>query len=104
MGEVCEDLAVYLDVHLLEGSHELRVGEALGIEGGVYLYDPEAAAIALLVSAVGERVGSCVRDGLVCGALVGRSAETVSFNLLEDVPPRLESVNSFFYSCHGISY
>lgn len=104
VSEVSEDLAVDLDTLLLYCSHKLGVGETLCVESGVDLYDPEVSAVTLLVAAVCKSVCAGVRDRFVCCALVGRSAESIAFDLLEDIPPRLKRVYSFFYSCHGIGY
>jgi len=101
LGEICQDLAVDGDTLFLQGAHDLRVGKALRIESGIDLYDPEIAAVALLVAAVRESVCACVRDRFVCGALVGRAAEAVALGLAQNIASGLESVNTFLYACHG---
>ena len=70
-GEFGEDLAVESDVGALEHGDELGIGEALGLEERAHADLPEAAEVALLVSAMGESVRAGVEDGFVGLALLG---------------------------------
>ena len=98
--EMGERLAVEAEVGLLGGAHELGIGHAVLAEGGIDLDVPEAAEVALLVAAMGKRVGAGMGESFVGGALGLGAAETEALGLLEDLAAILECVYCFFYTGH----
>src|SRR5262245_35408223 len=61
-GEVGQDLAIEIDLGLLEALDELAVAQALGADGRVDADDPQAAELALPLLAVARRVGERVEQ------------------------------------------
>ena len=102
-GELREDLAVELDVALLESSDERRVGLVAVLADSCVQADyPERAVVTLLVLAVIEGVLASVDKRLLCEALLGSAAMAVALRTLKYVAAALCADYSSFYSCHKL--
>src|SRR5262249_16693690 len=53
--EVCQHLAIQLDIGELQPVHELAVAQSVGARGGADSHDPQRAKVSLLELAPGER-------------------------------------------------
>src|SRR5437016_1892007 len=87
--QVCEHLAVELDVRLLQAGDELVVREPVRPRSRVDPHDPETAEGPLLVLAIPVRVGQRVVDLLLGVAIRGLLEAPVPLGLLQDLAPLL---------------
>lgn len=100
LGEVGENLAVEGDLRFLEGINKLGVRSPKFFEGSAHAYVPEAAKVSFLVSSMGERVSTGMKDSFVCLALLSSAAMSIAFNFAEDISSGFKGINAFFDSGH----
>lgn len=101
-GQVGQDLAVDLDIGLLELIDEPGVGEAMFAGSGVDLDGPELAEFALFLFAVGELEAPGMQGRFLGLAVFGFAGPQKALRVLEKFLAALCCFWSTFYSCHII--
>ncbi len=95
-----ENLSIEENSFFLESSNEFAVRDARFFGCGADPDVPETAIVILLVSSVGEGVGTGMEDCFTSHTLLGGAAEAVSFYLLQNVFAMFERRNASFDSGH----
>src|SRR5262245_27019066 len=83
-GEIGQDLAVEVDVGLLQALDELAVTQALRADGRIDADDPQAAEPALALLSVPRRVGERVEQGFAGRLDQPRTRALAAFRVLQE--------------------
>src|ERR1700761_8371632 len=100
--DVGENLAVEVDIRLLEAVDELRVADAVDLGGGIDTHDPERAVLTLLLlaAAVGELESAL--DGFLRCLVELRFGKEITAGALEDLFAAVVAFCSTFYAGHCV--